>query len=119
MVTAEKSRPVEDSKGDIEWRRERFWKRNCELLSILEEKDDEIPDRRCTSHAPGNPFPTAPVRMRAAWFRYCTRRYRNGKAPPIEPFSGESDDLTFEDWLLSLERACCLELMERDRVTAT
>ena len=42
---------------------------------------------------------------------------RRGKAPPIDPFSGENIEFRFEDWLLSLEQwsvlphgdsgACC------------
>ena len=31
--------------------------------------------------------------------------YRRGTAPPVDPFSGDRPDLSFEDWLPSLERA--------------
>ena len=30
---------------------------------------------------------------------------RRGKAPPVDPFSGETADLAFEDWLPALQRA--------------
>lgn len=30
---------------------------------------------------------------------------RRGKAPPVDPFNGETTDTTFEDWLPSLQRA--------------
>ena len=30
---------------------------------------------------------------------------RRGKAPPIEPFTGEGVDMLFEEWLPSFERA--------------
>jgi hypothetical protein len=30
---------------------------------------------------------------------------RKGQAPPVEPFSGDNPDLTFDDWLPTLERA--------------
>ena len=29
---------------------------------------------------------------------------RRGRAPPVDPFSGDKEDLTFEDWLPTLER---------------
>lgn len=30
---------------------------------------------------------------------------RRGKAPPVESFSGEDADMTWDDWLATLERA--------------
>jgi len=32
-------------------------------------------------------------------------RGRRGKAPPVDPFTGESPEMRFDDWLPSLERA--------------
>ena len=34
-----------------------------------------------------------------------TRPTRRGKAPPVDPFSGEDSETTLDDWLPSLQRA--------------
>ena len=51
--------------------------------------------RRCPVYSPSVPSRT----IRGAG------EARRGKAPPIDPFSGESPDVLFEDWLPALRRA--------------
>ena len=42
---------------------------------------------------------------------------RRGKAPPVDPFSGESDEVQLDDWLPALERAASWnEWSEEDRL---
>ena len=36
---------------------------------------------------------------------YDTNRVRCGKTPPVDPFTGESKEVLWEDWLPILERA--------------
>ena len=37
--------------------------------------------------------------------RTAAQRQRQGKAPPVDPFTGENPEIWFEDWLPSLNQA--------------
>ena len=94
---------------------------NCEQLAAYDEeltsKDAQIAElhARLSALPPTRPLdPTVGAFVPALSLttmspRECpvaqTRGKRQGKAPPVDSFSGESAELRFEDWLPSLERA--------------
>lgn len=110
-----------------------LWRTNCQCLAEYDEvivaKDSEIEElkRQLSSHTGGDqpsretPAITAPgIPMRAssevqAGGESPTRqepshsvgsRKRRGKAPPVDPFTGEDVETRLDEWIPSLERAC-------------
>ena len=103
------------------------WRMNCEQLAACDEeltsKDAEIaqlrtrltsstpPPRRpldpaASEFVPGTPTAVLPSHSEVSGLLTpLSHRRRSGKAPPVDPFSGETAELRFEDWLPSLERA--------------
>ena len=92
-------------------RYERLWERNCkqmrEFERQLDEKDDEIQVLR-------NGHQKASVNNGDALSRTSSdtsvtldgmRGQRKGKAPPVDAFDGEKPEITFQDWLPTLQRA--------------
>ena len=92
-----------------------LWARNCQLLREIELKDDKIAelqvqprqllpqsvesvcgDSQISQAATSRPRDTRDL---------TTSGVRRGRAPPVDPFTGDKEDVTFEDWLPTLERA--------------
>ena len=81
------------------------WRTNCQCLAEYDEviaaRDAEIEELKRqlhsglshTHHARGEPV----------------LRARRGKAPPVDPFTGEDPEVRIDEWLPSLERAHCVE----------
>ena len=68
------------------------------------EEEDERESTHTSSPGP-RPVPDPP------------HKPRRGKAPPVDPFSGESDEVQLDDWLPALERAASWnEWSEEDRL---
>ena len=115
-------------------RSKRFWKLRCEMMlaheEMLEEKDDEIAllktkldaehsrnIKKISNYAP------LPVSSSRSSSRSTSRETKDndeqetsqvdhgrqvrgrGKAPPVDPFTGEQPDVLWEDWLPTFERA--------------
>ena len=92
-----------------------LWKTNCEQLSefdaTLLAKDEEISKlkeefaRSHTHHSTPVPVdrdPEDPVPLERPAVIPQTRR---GKAPPVDPFTGEDPEMRLDDWLPALQRA--------------
>ena len=67
----------------------------CQLHSLSVRSEPHPPVTHETrlveeSHTSGEPVP----------------RPRQGKAPPVDPFTGEDPEVRIDEWLQSLERAC-------------
>ena len=88
-----------------------FWRMNCvqlaEFDATLEEKDEEIAQLRrqldglpppCVDHVPED----AEMELERV---AVVARPRRGRAPPVDPFTGENPEVRLEDWLPSLQRA--------------
>ena len=105
---------------EVQRQKERYtqlWRLSCEQLEefdkTLEDKDAQIRtllDRVQQLEAGSHQLPAAPVLPATAPATATTTRVpttnsgRRGKAPPVDQFSGEQPDLTFDDWLPILER---------------
>ena len=94
------------------------WRMNCEQLAAYDEeltsKDAQIEElhARLCELPPTRPLdPTADTFVPTLSLTTTSPPVasvhvkRQGKAPPVDSFSGESTELRFEDWLPSLERA--------------
>ena len=94
-----------------------IWKMNCEQLAAYDQeitaKDTEIAHLKSRLAVVPTGRPLDPI---AAGFIPTTQRSsplpevsdmavcrRTGKAPPVDPFTGDNSDIRFEDWLPSLE----------------
>ena len=51
------------------------------------------------------PSPSPSLRMTEPGQNFNIGQVRRGKAPPVDPFTGESEEVLWEDWLPTLERA--------------
>ena len=114
-------------------RLKRFWKLRCEMMSaheeLLNEKDDEITLLKAELNAEHSRNTTKTVKSASLSVRgsRCSDRSTSlevkdneletsqvnhgrlvrgrGKAPPVDPFTGEQPDVLWEDWLPTFERA--------------
>ena len=92
-----------------------MWRSNCRCLaeydSVIAEKDVEIEElkhslQEATSLSGHDPVEALEVpRHRPSGITPAEHRGRRGKAPPVDPFTGKSPEMRFDDWLPSLERA--------------
>ena len=116
-------------------RLEQLWVKNCRLLGLIDSRDEEITILKAeiTTLRASQQHPTAsstqlrplapnlvntsppatgipitsmftPLSHPSTHMSTPTSK-RKGQAPPVESFAGDSPDLTFEDWLPTLERA--------------
>ena len=62
-----------------------------------------------TAPATYHPIDVDPIppflRMTEPGQNFNTSQARHGKVPPVDPFTGESEEVLWEDWLPTLERA--------------
>ena len=109
-------REVERQRQEIEKHKAKtrqLWSRNCQLLAVIEGKEEEISTLReqgSTSQPPtGKHNPESPLSadriQHESMAITANVKSRKGRAPPVEPFSGEDKEITFDDWLPGLERA--------------
>ena len=90
-----------------------LWLKNCNLLGEIEKRDDKIIDlegklRLCKHPQPSPPPPSSSSGSnvsKSGNMHNGPLGQRRGRAPPVDPFWGDKEDLTFEDWLPTLERA--------------
>ena len=91
-----------------------FWTQKCEQLlaheAMIEEKDAEIAALKVltsTSHATDVvPDPISEVTETSVLSEESTVSLgRQGKAPPVDAYTGSDPELQFDDWLPTLERA--------------
>ena len=94
-----------------------LWRTNCECLSefdeVVTQKDAEI--RRLkqllaeAGHRPQSPVsehdPHESMVVSSGPIVGLPKKSRRGKAPPVDPFTGEDPEIRLDDWLPSLERA--------------
>lgn len=95
-------------------RAKEMWQANCEFLAqhdeLIAAKDAEIqllkgylataePQGREQTPSELSHPPVEPQPLRT------DRRQRRGKAPPIDPFTGENHEIQLDDWIPSLKRA--------------
>ena len=100
-TVAERDREIQRQKD----RYKQLWSKNCLLLSTVEDKEEEICLLKEKISLPeGAPGPTQVGTLTGTQTSQ-SQGYRRGTAPPVDPFSGDRPDLSFEDWLPSLERA--------------
>ena len=100
-TVAERDREIQRLKD----RYKQLWSKNCLLLSTVEDKEEEICLLKEKISLPeGAPGPTQVGTLTGTQTSQ-SQGYRRGTAPPVDPFSGDRPDLSFEDWLPSLERA--------------
>jgi len=115
---------VERLKKELEsekTRRQQAWKTSCEQVAeqdaLLTAKDEEITALRAKIAASrlseeeedrlSLPDPLhSPTPSRLLTPHTSSSRARRGKAPPVDPFSGENVEVQLDDWLPALERAC-------------
>lgn len=119
-------RAMREELESVRARVKEMWRVNCAQLSefdaAITAKDDELAKLRRqlapASHASrdGSPDPSdpdgthspAPTHLpefrQTASSRSATNA-RRGKAPPVDPFTGEEEDTRFDDWLPALRRA--------------
>ena len=88
-----------------------LWRLNCEQLaefdSSLAEKDEEIASlrdevSRLHRSSPSDSLEAASAEGGGVW---SSSRVRRGKAPPVDPFTGEDPECRLDDWLPTLSRA--------------
>ena len=116
---------LEQSLQDEKTRFRELWRTNCRCLveydSILVTKDGEIEElkrqlRAQSGHTEAHPATVSPFvaivsspggvgRQREEHRPVSVSRARKGKAPPVDPFTGEDLEVRLDDWLPSLERA--------------
>ena len=81
-----------------------LWKVNCEQLAEMDgslvEKDEEISRLRRSS-----PSDTSEATSVEGGSTPVSSRVRRGKAPPVDPFTGEDPVCRLDDWLPTLKRA--------------
>jgi hypothetical protein len=100
-----------------------MWTISCsqsrEQEELLAEKDEELARlrselhtrRSCSPSSPRDPSPgglshhSTPVSEPSPVTVPTTRTARRGKAPPVDPFTGENPEVRLDDWLPSLQRA--------------
>ena len=108
-----------EQQGEVQRQKERYtqlWRMNCEQLGefdkMLGDKDEQIRTllERIALLEAGTrppaalaPLPTVSTPLTIA--SLAGAGSRRGKAPPVDPFSGHQQELTFDDWLPTLERA--------------
>ena len=111
--------PLVEQQGEVQPQKERYtqlWRMNCEPLGefdkTLGDKDEQIKTllerialleagmRPPAALAPLPTVSTPPTNASLAG-----TGSRRGKAPPVDPFSGDQQELTFDDWLPRLEGA--------------
>ena len=122
-VTAERDdlqARVVGQQEEIQRQKERYaqlWRMNCEQLEefdkTLGDKEEQIKslldkiqqlEAGNHEHVAAVPTATTPVTTPTIEMS-ATNLGRRGKAPPVDQFSGNQHDLTFDDWLPTLERA--------------
>ena len=91
-----------------------LWRTNCQCLAeydeLMAQQEAEIKRLKGLLSAPG-PRPELPGSEVSSQSgndeqpQAVMHRQRRGKAPPVDPFTGENPELRFEDWLPSLKRA--------------
>ena len=98
-----------------------LWRMNCEQLDefdkMLGDKDEQIRSLlekihqlEAGTHMPAAAVPPAVDLATTPSTKVpATNLARRGKAPPVDQFSGEQRDLTFDDWLPTLEESCTVE----------
>ena len=115
-------------------RSKRFWKLRCELMleheELLEKKEDEIAllkEKLNTEHSKSITKISKSIPLSVSSSRSSSRSTSRetkdndeqeanqvdhsrqvrgrGKAPPVDPFTGEQPDVLWEDWLSTFERA--------------
>ena len=98
-----------------------LWRTNCQCLAeydeVLTQKDAEIERLKQllseAGHRPGSPVSdsdphesvSVTTRPGGGPAHTTGRRPRRGKAPPVDPFTGEEPETHLDDWLPSLKRA--------------
>lgn len=92
------------------------WRTNCQCLAeydqLIGQQEAEI-KRLKDLLAASSPRPDSPVSNASSYStngdhelpRTGTRKPRRGKAPPVDPFTGENPEMRLDDWLPSLQRA--------------
>ncbi len=104
-----------------------LWGQQCALLAEFDEQlaEAEAKIEHLRAASTGSPPSITGERERESptvsdIFTEQPRRsnaHRRGKAPPVEPFTGENEAIRFDDWLPSLERAATWnEWAEGDRL---
>ena len=89
-----------------------FWKVNCSQLAefdtTLSAKDEEIARLKQRLERPHS---TSPILLEYSDDEVppprteTTVKQRRGRAPPVDPFTGEDPEFRLEDWLPALQRA--------------
>ena len=84
-----------------------LWSLNCtqlaEFAEMLSAKDEELAALRLQGR---NSTAVATHTANTSHLGHAaSAHHRKGKAPPVDPFSGDDPSLQFEDWLLRLKRA--------------
>ena len=122
-VTAERDdlqARVISQQEEVQRQKERYaqlWRMNCEQLEefdkTLVDKEErirslleKIQQLEAGNHEPVAAVPPATTLATTPTTKMPTANLgRRGKAPPVDQFSGDQRDLTFDDWLPTLERA--------------
>ena len=107
---------LDHQKREAQHQKDRYkalWRTHCELLGLVDDKDDEICSLKeriaemekgtNSTHLTGGVPSTLEQSMQETLTT--APGSRKGRAPPVDPFFGDSIDVTFDDWLPSLERA--------------
>ena len=93
-----------------------LWRTNCQCLAeydqLIGQQEAEI-KRLKDLLAASSPQPDSPVSNASSYStngdhelpHTATRKPRRGKAPPVDPFTGENPEMRLDDWLPSLQRA--------------
>ena len=107
---------LDRQKREAQHQKDRYkalWRTHCELLGSVDDKNDEIRglkdriaelEKGTNSMQPTGGMPSA-LDQSVQETHTMAPGGRKGRAPPVDPFCGDSIDVTFEDWLPSLERA--------------
>ena len=66
---------------------------------------EAVPPALSTQQLTDNKLPSSPSQTMADKGTITMGPLRHGKAAPVDPFTGECDELLWEDWLPTLERA--------------
>ena len=87
-----------------------LWRTNCQCLieydCIVADKDAEIAQLKCqlTARSDTVELPVSEQESHEPLSVGSIRpRVRMGKASPVDPFMGEEPEMSFDDWLPSLE----------------
>ena len=107
---------LDRQKREAQHQKDRYkalWRTHCELLGSVDDKNDEIRSlkERITEMEKGTNSTRltggVPSTLEQSVQETPTTAPggRKGRAPPVDPFFGDSIDVTFDDWLPSLERA--------------